>query len=83
MEIHKPNAQPLSSEEIAHLEKLKSVVEKAMEDGKLSQSEVSQIKSLMWADGKITSEELRTLHTTIKSVMGHEAPNFEWEPYRR
>jgi len=83
MKIHKPNDQPLSSEEIAHLEKLKSVAEKAIADGKLSQYETEQIKSLLWADGKVTSDELRTLHQTIKSVMGDEAPEIEWEPYRR
>lgn len=83
MKIHKHNAQPLSSEEIAHLEKLKSVAEKAIEDGKFSEYETEQIKSLLWADGKVTSDELRTLHQTIKSVMGDEAPQIEWKSHRR
>ena len=81
MEIKRHNAKPLSPEEIAHLEKLKSVVEKALEDGKFSTYQVERIKSIMWADGKVTYEELRTLNETIQSVMGDESPGFEWQPY--
>lgn len=81
MEIKRPNAKPLSPEEIAHLEKLKSVVEKALEDGKFSTYQVDRIKSIMWADGKISYEELRTLHETVKSVTGNEYPELEWQSY--
>ncbi len=81
MEINNPNAKPLSSEEIEHLEKLKSVVEQAIEDGKFSTYETQRIKSLLWADGKVTYEELSTVRETIKSVMGDDVPGLEWEPY--
>ncbi len=81
MEINSPNAKPLSSEEIAHLEKLKSVVERAIEDGKLSTYEIERINSILWADGKVTYEELRTVRETIKSTMGDDKPEVEWEPY--
>lgn len=81
MQIDRPNAKPLSPEEIAHLEKLKSVVEKALENGKFSIYEADRIKSIMWSDGKVSYEELRTLHETIKSVTGNEYPDFEWQPY--
>ena len=60
----------LSPEDVAHLETLKSVVEKALEDGQFSSSEVAHIKSIIWADGKVTYEELRTVHETIEAVMG-------------
>ncbi len=59
MEIERPNAKPLSPEELAHLEKLKSLVEKALEDGKFSTYEIDRIKSIIWSDGKVTYEELR------------------------
>ena len=81
MEIERPNAKPLSPEEIAHLEKLKYVVEKALENGKFSTYEIERIKSIIWADGKVTYEELRTVNETIQSVMGDEAPELEWQPY--
>ncbi len=81
MEIERPNAKPLSPEELAHLEKLKSVVEKALEDGKFSTYEIDRIKSIIWSDGKVTYEELRAVHETIKSVTGDDTPDFEWESY--
>ena len=79
MEIERPNAKPLSAQQIAHLEKLKSVVEKALENGKFSTYEADHIKSIMWSDGKISYEELRTLHETVKSVTGNEYPELEWQ----
>ena len=42
-----------SHEELQDLEKLKSLIEKAIADGKLSQQEMSAIKSQAWADGKL------------------------------
>ncbi|MDJ0534700.1 MAG: hypothetical protein QNJ70_19840 [Xenococcaceae cyanobacterium MO_207.B15] len=81
MEINRPNDRPPSPDEIAHLENLKSVVEKALEDGKLSTTEMARIKSLIWADGKVSYQELRTIHQTIKSVMGDETPDFQWQAY--
>ena len=81
MEIERPNAKPLSPEELAHLEKLKSLVEKALEDGKFSTYEIDRIKSIIWSDGKVTYEELRTVNETIKSVMGDNAPELEWQSY--
>ena len=78
MEVNSPNKKPLTPEELAHLEKLKSVVEKALEDGRFSEGEIDHIKSLIWADGKVTSEELRTVNKTIKEVMGDIAPEMEW-----
>lgn len=78
MEVNSPNSKPLTSEELAHLEKLKSVVEKALEDGKFSDYEIERIKSIIRADGKVTYEELRTVNQTIKDVMGDVAPEMEW-----
>lgn len=80
MEVNSPNERPLSPEEIAHLEKLKSVVENALEDGRFSTAEIAHIKSIIWTDGKVTYQELRTLHETIRAVMGNETPELEWQP---
>ncbi|MDB9529356.1 hypothetical protein PN498_25410 [Oscillatoria sp. CS-180] len=82
MKIESPNAKPLSSQEIAHLEILRAVVKKALEDGQFSIYEVEQIQSLIWEDGKVTYEELRTVNETIISVMGDNPPALEWRSYR-
>ena len=79
MEVNSPNSKPLTSEELAHLENLKSVVETALEDGKFSTYEIERIKSIMRADGKVTYEELRTVHQTTKDVMGDVVPEMEWQ----
>lgn len=76
MERH--SSKVLSPEDIAHLETLKSVVEKALEDGEFSVAEIDHIKAIIWADGKVTYEELRTVHDTIASVMGDVQPDLEW-----
>ena len=78
MKIERPDAQPLSSEEMAHLEILKAVIEKALRDGEFSVIEIDHIKSIVWADGKVTYEELRTISDTIHSVMGEIPPSLEW-----
>ena len=78
MRIERFNAKPLSPEEMIHLEILKSVVEKALEDGQLSIYESEHIQSLIWADGKVTYEELRTVNETIYSIMGDIPPSLEW-----
>ena len=81
MKMLKHDAQELSPEEIEHLEKLKSVVEKALENGKFSNAQMERINSIIWADGKVTYDELHTINETIKSVMGDLKPELEWEPY--
>ncbi|MEM9767538.1 MAG: hypothetical protein AAF892_06640, partial [Cyanobacteria bacterium P01_D01_bin.71] len=63
------------------LKVLKSVVEKALEDGRFSIYESEQIQSLIWADGKVTYEELRTVNETIVSMMGDIPPELEWRSY--
>lgn len=72
MNIERPNAKELTPEEVQHLEKLRTVVKTALTDGTLSEYEIDHIKSLIWADGKVTYEELRTLHETSHSVMGDD-----------
>lgn len=78
MEIDRPNAKPLSPEDLVHLETLKSTVEKALEDGTFSSAEIDHIKAIVWADGTVTYEELRTIHETIEIVMGNTPPGLDW-----
>lgn len=78
MNIERPNAKPLSQEERIHLKTLKSLVEKALEDGRLLVDDIEMVKSIVWADGKVTYEELRTIRTTVQSMMGDVLPEIEW-----
>lgn len=80
MEIERSGAKDLTPEEIQHLEKLKAVVETALADGVLNEGEIARIKSIIWADGKVTYEELRTLHETIQSLVGDGLPTLDWRP---
>lgn len=83
MQQERPNAKSLTPEEIAHLEKLKAFVERALTDGKLSAAEMESINSLMWADGKISYEELRVVYETVEFITGDRTPEFDWRPYKR
>ncbi|MEO1144443.1 MAG: hypothetical protein AAFY26_02435 [Cyanobacteria bacterium J06638_22] len=81
MQVERPNAKPLSLEEVSQLATLRSVVEHALEDGQFSIYEHERIQSLIWADGKVTYEELRTMNEAIYSVMGDISPEFEWRRF--
>lgn len=78
MDIERSGDKALTAEEIQHLETLKAVVETALADGVLDEGEIAHIRSIIWADGKVTYEELRTLHETIQSLMGDELPALDW-----
>ena len=80
MEIERSGAKALTPEEVQHLELLKTVVETALTDGVLQEDEIAHIKSIIWADGKVTYEELRTVHETIQSLLGDELPTLDWRP---
>ena len=81
MKIEFLNAKPLSSEDMIHLEKLRSVVEEALEDGQFSIYERERIQSLIWEDGKVAYEELRIVNETIQKMMGDIPPEFEWRRF--
>ncbi|MGF1524322.1 MAG: hypothetical protein ACFBSF_18530 [Leptolyngbyaceae cyanobacterium] len=78
MKVERLNVKPLSKQESLHLETLKVVVEKALEDGQLSIYESEHIQSLIWADGKVTYEELRIIKETTYNMMGDILPELEW-----
>ena len=46
-------------EETRQLEKLQVQIERAVADGKISKQEMEDIKRSIWADGKVTVEELQ------------------------
>ncbi len=79
MEIERPNTRELTPKQAQHLEKLRAFVTAALEDGKLTESEIAGIKSIIEADHSITLEELRTVYDTVHAVMGDAAPTLDWQ----
>ncbi len=65
MEISIPQGQEPTPEELQELEKLKVIIEKAIEDGKLTGAEFERIKAAIRADKKVTVEELELVRTLI------------------
>ncbi|MDJ0577500.1 MAG: hypothetical protein QNJ65_20360 [Xenococcaceae cyanobacterium MO_234.B1] len=65
MKISRPNAQEPTPEELQELEKLKGMIEQAIEDGKLTGSEFESIKDAIAADKKVTLEELQLVRKLI------------------
>lgn len=79
MEVEFPNSRELTEAEKAHLEKLKTLVTTALEDGHFSKDELDRIKSMLTGSREIMYAELRTINDTIKSVMGGVVPELDWD----
>lgn len=78
MEISHPNSQEPTPEELLDLEKLKVVIEQAIADGRLTQDEVSRIKTAAWADGKITVQELNLVRELVVQKMREGEIEWVW-----
>lgn len=64
MEILHPQDREPTPDEL-QLEKLKEIIERATEDGKLTETEFARIKDAIRADGKVTVEELQLVKKLI------------------
>jgi uncharacterized tellurite resistance protein B-like protein len=78
MEIERTGQHQLSAEEQAHLEKLRHLVESALADGKLSEAEIQTIRQLIHADHQVTPEELQTIRSTMREMLGDAALEYDW-----
>ena len=65
MEISQPKHKEPTPEELKELDKLKAIIERAIEDGKLTGAEFENIKAAIRADKKVSYEELRLVQTLI------------------
>jgi len=65
MEISRPTASEPSPEDLENLDKLKAVIERAIADGKLTETEKQQIRTVAWSNGKITPQELELVRSMI------------------
>lgn len=71
-------SQPHTPEDPEHLARLKTLVEDAIADGKLSMTEMNAIREALMADGKLTLEEMELVREVMKAKLG-EAP-LEFDP---
>ena len=65
MKVSRPQDQELTPEELQELEKLKALIERVTEDGKLTGLEFERIKDAIRADKKVTVEELQLVRKLI------------------
>lgn len=78
MDIQHPNRKELTSEEQQQLDRLKKVIEQATADGKLTQTEIERIKAVIWADGRISPEELAMVSELVKKKIASGDLAIEW-----
>jgi uncharacterized membrane protein YebE (DUF533 family) len=78
MKSEYPNDRELTPEELDHLELLKSLIQNALADGKLSEGELQSIKAFINADHQVTFQELQILRKTIREVLGDAALEYDW-----
>lgn len=78
MEISRPNAQPLTPEDLQDLEKLRKLVEKAIADGVLTQAEIEAIRVQIRSDGKVLFEELALCRELITEKVNSGELVIEW-----
>ena len=65
MEISRPQDKEPTPQELQELERLKAIIERATEDGKLMGEEFETIKDAIRADKKVTVEELQLVRKLI------------------
>jgi hypothetical protein len=58
MEVSRPNARELTSEEVKELEKFKRMIEHAVADGRISKQDIQDLQNAELSHGKNHSELL-------------------------
>jgi uncharacterized membrane protein YebE (DUF533 family) len=79
VKISSPNAPEPTPEELKELEKLKAIIERAIADGKLSQSEAERIQAAIRSDKKVTFEELTLIRELIYNKIDRGELEREWD----
>jgi uncharacterized membrane protein YebE (DUF533 family) len=78
MKMERPNAKPLSPEELKDLEKLQTILEQAIADGYVTADEMNTIKCRMNADGKVLFEELELCRKLIWDKIQKGELEYSW-----
>lgn len=75
-EYMREQAPPL--EDAKHLEKLKSVIEQAIADGKVTAQEMRMIKAIIWSNGTVSAEELDLVRELIHEKVANGELVYDW-----
>ncbi len=78
MNIPNPNSTPMTVAEADELARLKALIDLAVEDGKITRSELNAIRSAALADGKLTAEECALLSSMILEKVKTGEIRMEW-----
>lgn len=65
MKITRPNDHDLTPEEVQELDKLKTLINRVVADGKVFGEEFESIQQKMAEDGKVSRQELDLLRTLV------------------
>jgi len=74
-ESNTPDFPPTSDPE--HLSRLRSLVERVMSDGKISQDEADELRAALMADGQITLDEMEVIRAVMREQLGDGHLEFE------
>lgn len=66
------------TEDAKHLEKLRSVIEQAIADGKVTAQEMQAIKAIIWSNGKVSAEELDLVRELIHEKVANGELVYDW-----
>ena len=78
METESSNAPARPLEDAKHLEKLRSTIERAIADGKLTAQEMQTIKAIIWSNGKVSAEELDLVRELIHEKVASGEVVYDW-----
>lgn len=78
MKMERPDAKPLSPEEIRDLEKLRIMLEQAIADGRVTAEEMNAIKARINADGKVLFEELELCQKLVWDKIQQGEIEYGW-----
>lgn len=77
MELESKELEQTVTDDPEHLVQLRSLVQRVMEDGKISSEEAAELRAALIADGQITSDELEVIRTVMREQLGDQPLEIE------
>lgn len=79
MLVERPNHKELTAEELQSLQKLHTIIDRAIADGRISKYEMEQIDRSIYADGKVFVEELTMVRQLVKDKIDDGSLAYDWD----
>ncbi|WP_318655895.1 hypothetical protein [Pseudanabaena yagii] len=79
MLVERPNHKELTSEELQSLQKLHTIIDRAIADGRITKYEMEQIDRSIYADGKVFVEELTMVRQLVKDKIDDGSLAYDWD----